>query len=91
MVNDEPKLCPDCPLLVLLRHIKRQSWTQDPERPTTVQLCRRLRAEARKHLDLDCPHYAHETLISFVPWPAREAWVRRAKASALDHFLGPSH
>ena len=91
MVNDEPKLCPDCPLICLLQDVKRRSWTPDPERPTAAQVCRRLRAEAMRYPDLECPYYKGETLLRFVPWPARTAWTRRAAAYLLNHFLGPSH
>jgi hypothetical protein len=91
MANDEPKLCSDCPLICLLGDIKRRSWTQEPERPTTVQLCRRLRAEAMKYPDLECPYYARETLVSFMPWPARTAWARKARAHGLNRFLDHGH
>ena len=84
---DEPSLCPGCPLKVLLRHIKRESWTRQPEKPSAMQLCRRLRAEARKWQGFSCPYYMNESLVTFMLGGAVVAWVHRAKVNAPSRFL----
>jgi hypothetical protein len=63
---------------VLLPNIKRESWTQEKEKPSSVQLCRRLRAEARKYHTLSCPYYKNESLLFFIPHKAKTAWAHRA-------------
>jgi len=78
-MKDEPQLCPECPLRMLLPDIKRQSWTQEPEKPSPMQMCRRLRAEAKKWPGLSCPYYENESLLFFIPYKAKTAWVHRAK------------
>jgi len=79
MRKDEPQLCPECPLRMLLPDIKRQSWTQEPEKPSPMQLCRRLRAEARKWPGLSCPYFKNESLLSFMPNHAIVAWLHRSR------------
>jgi hypothetical protein len=87
LAKDEPQLCENCPLRMLLPDIKRRSWIQEPEKPSPMQLCRRLRAEARKYSTLSCPYYKNESLFFFMPSKAKEAWIRRAKAHGLNRFL----
>jgi hypothetical protein len=87
-MKDEPQLCPSCPLRVLLPNIKRESWTQEKEKPSSVQLCRRLRAEARKYRTLSCPYYKNESLITFMPHRAKVAWIHRANVNAPPRVLG---
>lgn len=85
---DEPNLCPGCPLKVLLPHVKRESWTRKPEKPSTVQLCRHLRAEARKWTGLSCPYYNNESLVTFMQGGAVVAWVHRANVDVPPRLLG---
>ena len=88
MAKDEPQLCSDCPLSQLLSHIKRESWTQEKEKPSAGQLCRRLRAEARKYQTLSCPHYKNESLLFFLPSKAKDAWAHRAIVNGSHRVLG---
>jgi hypothetical protein len=88
ILKDEPQLCPECPLRMLLPDIKRRSWTQEPEKPSNVQLCRRLRAEARKWPGLSCPYYKNESLLFFIPHKAKTAWIHRAIVNDISHALG---
>jgi hypothetical protein len=74
---------------VLLPHIKRESWTQEKEKPSSVQLCRRLRAEARKYQNFSCPYYENESLLFFMPSKAKAAWIHRTKVYGLNRFLSP--
>ena len=85
---DEPQLCPDCPLACLRPHIKRESWTRQPEKPSAMQLCRRLRAEARKWPGLSCPYYNNESLVTFMSGGAVVAWVHRINVDAPPRILG---
>jgi hypothetical protein len=87
MAKDEPELCEDCPLMILLG----DSWTRTQEPPSAAQICRRLRVEAMKYPELRCPHYANESLLFFVPFKAKEKWSRRAQAHGLNRFLDPQH
>ena len=88
MAKDEPQLCPWCPLKHLLRHVKRESWTRKPEKPSPMQICRRLRAEARKWPRLSCPYYTNESLVTFMPGGAVVAWVHRVNVNAPQRILG---
>ena len=85
---DEPNLCPGCPLKVLLPHVKRESWTRQPEKTSSMQICRRLRAEARKWPRLSCPYYKNESLVTFMSGGAVVAWVHRANVNAPRRILG---
>jgi hypothetical protein len=87
-MKDEPQLCDDCPLIALLPDIKRRSWTQEKEKPSAVQLCRRLRAEARKRPGLSCPYYKNESLFFFIPSKAKAAWNHRAIVNGPQRVLG---
>ena len=88
MGKDEPQLCPGCPLESLLPDIKRASWTLQRENPSTVQICRRLRAEARKYHNLSCPYFKNESLLFFIPSKAKAAWVHRANVKSSQRVLG---
>jgi len=88
MRKDEPQLCPHCPLKVLMSEIERESWTRKPENPSSMQICRRLRAEARKWKGLTCPYYQGESLINFMPGGAVIAWVHRANVNAPRRIAG---
>lgn len=87
-MKDEPQLCPSCPLRVLLPNIKRESWTQEKEKPSAVQLCRRLRAEAKKYHALSCPYYKNESLVAFMSDKAKTTWIHRAIVNAPQRVLG---
>ena len=87
MKKDEPQLCPGCPLRVLLPHVKRESWTRKPDKPSAMQLCRRLRAEARKWQGLSCSYYKNESLVNFMLGGAVIAWVHRFNVSAHRRIL----
>jgi len=88
MRKDEPSLCPDCPLKSLLQYVKRESWTRQPENPSAMQICRRLRAEARKWPRLSCPYYKNESLVTFMSGGAVVAWVHRINVDAPRRILG---
>jgi len=85
---DEPNLCPGCPLKVLLPHVKRESWIRKPEKPSAMQLCRRLRAEAKKWLGLSCSYYMNESLVNFMHAGAVVAWVHRINVNDPPRLLG---
>jgi len=88
MAKDEPSLCPECPLKSLLQYVKRESWIRKPEKPSPMQLCRRLRAEARKWPGLSCSYYKNESLVTFMQDGAVVAWVHRINVDAPPRILG---
>lgn len=67
MKNNEPKLCPGCPLRRWLPQVKRDSWCNVPNDESAVQLCARLRALSQEDPSLPkCPHYPkNETLTAY--------------------------
>jgi len=88
MAKDEPSLCPGCPLKSLLQYVKRESWTQQPEKPSAMKICRRLRAEARRWPRLSCPYYNNESLVTYMPGSAVVAWVHRVNVNAPRRLAG---
>jgi len=68
--NQEPKLCPDCPLISLLPIItaSRVAYTREKEQLKPHKICQLLRASWSKHpyVTLEgCPYFSRTERIDF--------------------------
>jgi len=56
--DQEPRLCPNCPLRPWLSEVKKESWTNEPNNEIDLKLCMRLRALSITNPRLPkCPYY----------------------------------
>ncbi|KPV61971.1 MAG: hypothetical protein AOA65_2139 [Candidatus Bathyarchaeota archaeon BA1] len=77
MKPDQPKLCPDCPLLSLLPIIlaNRVCYTREKEQLTPHKICKLLRALWSKHPYVtleECPYFSKNERIDLYVKPSAE-------------------
>lgn len=66
MKNQEPNLCPNCPLKPYVDDVKQESWCRVPNDESNIKICARLRALSEEDPNLPkCPYYKNESLIPF--------------------------